>query len=278
MNSINRLRRKFNILFHESTSFMRVLPDFIVVGTSFCAKTLLYNNLEQHKFILNNLREESGYFLDTYHKGFDWYKSNFPTYYFRFFFELIYGKKPRIGETVNLPGYFVPKRVSDILGKPKIIAILRNPVDRAYARYLEEIRNGNETKSFEEVLEKEYHLIKNKEDKIIKSNSPLDFRHLFLYRLESIYVEYLKQWNQYFPKGDILVIRTEDLFSNPIKTTNKCFEFLDLEPIKELKQPGANYEKDASKLNEDTRKKLLEYFKPYNEKLYQFLNLDLEWD
>jgi len=278
MNSINRLRRKFNILFHESTSFMRVLPDFIVVGTSFCAKTLLYNNLEQHKFILNNLREESGYFLDTYHKGFDWYKSNFPTYYFRFFFELIYGKKPRIGETVNLPGYFVPKRVSDILGKPKIIAILRNPVDRAYARYLEEIRNGNETKSFEEVLEKEYHLIKNKEDKIIKSNSPLDFRHLFLYRLEGIYVEYLKQWNQYFPKGDILVIRTEDLFSNPIQTTNKCFEFLDLEPIKELKQTGEKYEKDASKLNEDTRKKLLEYFKPYNEKLYQFLNLDLEWN
>jgi len=278
MNSINRLRRKFNILFHESTSFMRLLPDFIVVGTSFCAKTLLYNNLEQHKFILNNLREESGYFLDTYHKGFDWYKSNFPTYYFRFFFELIYGKKPRIGETVNLPGYFVPKRVSDILGKPKIIAILRNPVDRAYARYLEEIRNGNETKSFEEVLEKEYHLIKNKEDKIIKSNSPLDFRHLFLYRLEGIYVEYLKQWNQYFPKGDILVIRTEDLFSNPIQTTNKCFEFLDLEPIKELKQTGEKYEKDASKLNEDTRKKLLEYFKPYNEKLYQFLNLDLEWN
>jgi len=278
MNSINRLRRKFNILFHESTSFMRLLPDFIVVGTSFCAKTLLYNNLEQHKFILNNLREESGYFLDTYHKGFDWYKSNFTTYYFRFFFELIYGKKPRIGETVNLPGYFVPKRVSDILGKPKIIAILRNPVDRAYARYLEEIRNGNETKSFEEVLEKEYHLIKNKEDKIIKSNSPLDFRHLFLYRLEGIYVEYLKQWNQYFPKGDILVIRTEDLFSNPIQTTNKCFEFLDLEPIKELKQTGEKYEKDASKLNEDTRKKLLEYFKPYNEKLYQFLNLDLEWN
>ncbi len=278
MNSINRLRKKSNILFHESTSFMRVIPDFIIVGTSFCAKTLLYNNLAQHKFILNNLREESGYFLDTNDKGFNWYKSNFPTYHFRFFFELIYGKKPRIGETVNLPGYFVPKRVSDNLGKPKIIAILRNPVDRAYARYLEEIRNGNETKSFEVVLEKEYDLIKNKEDEIIKSNSILDSRHLFLYRLEGIYVEYLKQWNQYFPKRDILVIRTENLFSNPIQTTNQCFEFLDLDPIKELKQTGKNYEKDSPKLNEDTRKKLLEYFKPYNEKLYKFLDIDLEWN
>jgi hypothetical protein len=277
MNTINRIQRKSNILFHESTSFMRVVPDFVIVGTSFCGKTLLYNNLVQHKFILNNLREESGYFLDTHHKGFNWYKSNFPTYLFRIFFEVIHGKKSRVGETVNLPGYFVPKRVSEKLGKPKIIAILRNPVDRAYARYLEEIRNGNETKSFEEVLEKEYDLIKNKEDEIIKSNSISDSRQLFLYRLEGIYVEYLIQWNQYFPKGDILVIRTEDLFSNPVQTANKCFEFLDLEPIKELKQTGENYEKDASIMKEETRKKLLDYFKPHNEKLYQFLNIDLEW-
>jgi len=82
MNTINRIQRKSNILFHESTSFMRVVPDFVIVGTSFCGKTLLYNNLVQHKFIFNNLREESGYFLDTYHKGFNWYKSNFVPYFF----------------------------------------------------------------------------------------------------------------------------------------------------------------------------------------------------
>ena len=278
MNTINRIRRKSNIIFHESTSFMRTVPDFLIVGTSFCAKTLLYNNLAQHKFILNNLREESGYFLDTNHKGFSWYKSNFPTNHYRSFFQLIHGKKPRIGETVNLPGYFVPKRVSENLGKPKIIAILRNPVDRAYARYLEEIRNGNEKKPFEEVLDIEYELIKNKEDEIIKSNLILDSRHLFLYRLEGLYVEYLMQWNQYFPKENILIIKTENLFTNPIQTTNKCLDFLDLEPIKELKQTGENYEKDASKLNEDIRKKLIDYFKPYNEKLYAFLKIDLGWN
>ncbi|QLH04013.1 hypothetical protein C5F49_00750 [Nitrosopumilus oxyclinae] len=277
MNSINRLRRKFHTVFNESTNSIRVMPDFIVCGTSFCAKTFLYNNINQHKLILNNLREESGFFLDTNENGLNWYKSNFPSFYYKKLFEAIYGKTSFVGETVNLPGYFVPKRVFNILKNPKIIVILRNPVDRAFARYLEEIRNGNETKSFEDALENELNLIKNHEEEIIKTKSPLELRNLFLYRLEGLYIEYLKQWNEYFPIKNMHIVKAESLFSEPLDTVNKCFDFLGIEHIKKITLSEKNNEKNKLVLKKETRDKLSEYFEGYNQKLYQFLGIDFGW-
>ena len=277
MNSTNRIQRKFHILFNETTNSIRTVPNFIVTGTSFCAKTLLYNNLAQHKFILNNLREESGYFLDTFEKGIEWYKSNFPSKLYQKFFQIYHGAKPLVGETVNLPGYFVPKRVHDTLQDPKIIVILRNPVDRAYARYLEEIRNGNETKSFEDALKIELDSIGNSEEEIINTKSPLELRHLFLYRLEGLYVEYLKQWNKFFPIKDLHIVNADDLFSKSLETINNCYNFLNLDSVERLQLHGKNYEDKEPVLDDKIRQNLLEYFEPYNQKLYQFLNIDFGW-
>src|SRR3990172_816957 len=92
-----------NRIFHETTSFMRCLPDFIIIGNSFCGKTLLYNYLIEHKLVLKNLREETAYFTNNFDRGLRWYKSNFPSKISKFFIQKIYGKKPLIGETINLP-------------------------------------------------------------------------------------------------------------------------------------------------------------------------------
>jgi len=276
--TINQILRKIRTLYQQSTSFMRVVPDFIVVGTSFCGKTLLYNYIAQNRYVIENLREETGFFLDTHDRGFDWYKSNFSSLIYKKILDKISGKKHRIGETVNLPGYFVPKRVSEILSKPKIIIILRNPVERAYARYLAEIRNGNEILSFENSLEKEIELIKTHEINIIHSKTPLKFRHLFLYRLDGIYIEYLKQWRKFFPQNDIFIVKTEDLFNNPVETVNQCLNFLELPPISHLKNINKNFEIDSPKINQATQNNLMKFFQPYNKELYEFLEMDMGWE
>ena len=52
------------IIFEKNkiTSHFRELPDFLILGNTFCGKTLLYNYLIQHKLVIENFKEETGFF------------------------------------------------------------------------------------------------------------------------------------------------------------------------------------------------------------------------
>ena len=59
----------------------------------------------------------------------------------------------------------------------------------------------------------------------------------------------------------------------------EVLEFLNLpnRELPEYKQIGkAKYKQP--KMNSETRKKLVEYFKPHNERLYEFLGRRFDWD
>jgi len=65
-------------------------------------------------------------------------------------------------------------------------------------------------------------------------------------------------------------------FKNPEKITNEVLEFLKLSPIK-LKKYQIIRKGNYKEMNPETRKKLVEYFKPHNEKLYHYLERDFDW-
>lgn len=274
----NPFFNKLNITFHEFTSFARTVPDFFIIGNSFCGKTLLYNYLTQHRSILSNLREETGFFTDHYEKGNLWYKSNFPFTFTKHLYKLIYGKIPLVGETINIPFTDKPEKISKIVPLPKIIVILRNPVERTYARYHAMVRAGIETLSFEKALSTEDRWTgekkEMKENKIYYKNNKKVSRYLS----KSIYIDDLEWWTKFFPKENMIFLKSEDLFNDTLQTVNQSIEFLGLSPLKKLITLGINYEKDVPKMNPDTKKELLEYFKPYNERLYNFVGKDLGWD
>ena len=62
----NKVSWSIKKLYHESTSFIRTIPNFLIIGSSYCGKTLLYNYLVQHPHITKNLREETGYFISNF--------------------------------------------------------------------------------------------------------------------------------------------------------------------------------------------------------------------
>ena len=66
-------------------------------------------------------------------------------------------------------------------------------------------------------------------------------------------------------------------YKDPSKFTNKTFEFLDLEPVKNIEYIKHNVSDYKEKMNESTKKILEERFRPYNEKLNELLNRKLEW-
>src|SRR5258706_11489250 len=113
----------------RATSRYRKLPDFLIIGAQRSGTSTLYQYIARHPDVRGAFRKEVHYFDMHYDRGLDWYRACFPTRGFT-------------GE--SSPSYLihpeVPARVAAVLPDIKLIAILRNPVERAYSAYNRNVR------------------------------------------------------------------------------------------------------------------------------------------
>jgi hypothetical protein len=181
-----------------------------------------------------------------------------------------------------------PKRIFEIVPRVKLIALLRNPVERAYSQYWIEVKAGFETLSFEEAIRTEDERIaaeleKMQRDEHYYSHS---FRH-FSYLTRGRYAEQLQNWLRYYPREQMLILKSEDLYSNPEGTLKRTLEFLGVTQV-ELQEEYKNYRRPSKKgyrnkvvppkMDAKIREYLVEYFRPYNARLYDLLGIDFAWD
>jgi hypothetical protein len=61
-----------------ATSSIRILPDFITVGTQRGGTTSLYNYMLTHPNILHSFEKEVDFLNNNFHKGKRWYQAFFP--------------------------------------------------------------------------------------------------------------------------------------------------------------------------------------------------------
>ena len=70
-----------------------------------------------------------------------------------------------------------------------------------------------------------------------------------------------------------------EFFKDTSNVYREVLQFLDLsnwEPKEYVQYKKREYKQP--KMNSETRKKLVEYFKPHNERLYEFLGRRFDWD
>jgi len=249
------------------------LIDFLIIGAQRSGTTSLYNYLIQHPDVAPANKKEIHFFDDNYDKGLDWYYEQFPS---------LSNKSDKEKRTItgeSTPYYLfhpmAPERVFKTIPKVKLIVLLRNPTDRAYSHYNHAVRVGNENVSFEKGITLELLTLKDEEKKV-KKGSHSDIYQKFSYLERGIYLDQLKNWFEYFPQKQFLFLKSEDFFSNPQSCMDEFFKFLGISEF-EVK----NFEKfelfEHRKMSEDTREKLDEFFKPYNQRLYKFLGTDFGW-
>src|SRR3989338_6091999 len=197
------------------TGPFRVLPDFIIIGVGRGGTTSLFHYLGQHKCIRKSAYDEIGFFDDNFHLGLNWYRSMFPTKFTKQSIEKKYGKFMTYEVTpVYIYNPTVANRILSLLPTIKLIALLRNPVDRAYSNYQLAIRSGKEKRSFEEVIEFDMKFIEKNKGGLKDDN----YFHSIVARsplARGFYAEQLQIWVNLFPKMQLLVISTEDLDSRP---------------------------------------------------------------
>lgn len=270
--------KNITLFFHQRycslTGSFHPLPNYLIIGAAKCGTGSLYRYLNQHPQIKPALTKEVRFFDKYYNKGINWYRIFFP-------FKDLLKRKYITGEAT--PRYLdhphAPKRVKEVIPNAKLIVLLRNPIDRAYSMYNMRLSRGRETHSFEESikLEKERTKGEFKKMELDKNyySSPY-YHHSYLER--GIYVDKLKRWMNVFPKEQFLIVKSEEFFKNTSEIYDKVLKFLGL-PSHELQSyPVQGRVSKLKPMSPNLRKQLAEFFKPHNERLYEFLGKNLGWD
>ncbi|MGF1588757.1 MAG: sulfotransferase domain-containing protein [Pleurocapsa sp.] len=202
------------------TSSLRSMPDFIIIGAAKCGTSSLYKYLTQHPKIKSAFQKEPSFFNTYFDKGLTWYRSNFPIQRQNFI----------TGEAS--PGYFyyppAPQRIAKLIPAVKLIVLLRNPVDRACSLYYYNLKHLGDKDEFpfEEAIRKEPQRLNSEFKKIIDNENYYDQKdyyylhkkyYHFAYLRTCIYQEHLNHWLQFFPKQQLLILKSEDLFEKPKK-------------------------------------------------------------
>lgn len=284
MNPLLELAKNAVISYRTVTSSLRLLPEFIIIGTARSGTTSLYNYLVEHPNVSPALMKEVHYFDCNYAKGPAWYRAQFHSTPYKCYIETLYKRDTITGEAS--PYYMfhpnVPQRVAHLLPQVKLIALLRNPVERAFSHYCWEVAWGNEKLSLDEAIEHEAARIKIGEEKLVKGWS-FNHRH-FSYLSRGVYADQLERWFNYFPREQFLLIKSEDMYRDPAAIFKKTLEFLDIPPFEQrtIKKEFKKYNQQKfpipRQMGPETRQRLVEIFRPHNERLYKLVGRNFGWE
>ena len=275
------------------------MVDFIGLGAQKAGTSWLYTCLYEHPAVYAPIKEIHFFSRDRYKKGIDWYERHFA--------------KKAVDEiagefsTSYLDSKLAPERIAKDASTAKLIAVLRNPVERAYSEYRNAIKAGEIPKK-------------------------ISFRDYLAYRPEALerglYYQQLRRYYTYFSRVQLHVAIYEDSKTDPLQFVKAVYEFLEIDPefvpkmlkryvnvertprfvfldrimhkvaesmrrlhldklVFWVKQSGAtdairkiNTEPKAiEKLSEEDRQKLIAYYKNDVRNLSELLNRDLlsEW-
>jgi hypothetical protein len=246
-------------------------PDFVIIGAQRGGTTSLHAYLSAHRNVLTPAKKELHYLTDRYERGRDWYLGQFPR-------SVPAGSITGEATPYALFHPLAPERLRQIAPKAKLIALLRNPVDRAYSHYLLERSRGFETLDFAAALDAEEDRLAGEEAKLALDLAYVSEAHKHAsYLARGDYAPQLERWFAHVPREQILVLRSEDLFAQPEETTARVAAFLDLEPVVDF--PFTVHNRSAGpRLEPALRTRLNAHFAPRNSRLEQLLGWNPGWN
>jgi sulfotransferase family protein len=256
-----------------ATAMLRSLPDFIVIGAQKSGTTSLYRYLSLHPRIRSARIKEVHYFDQNFPFGERWYRAQFPLG--------AWSRGRLVGEAT--PDYlFHPhaaERAAQLVPHAKLLVTLRNPVDRAYSHYQHVVARGHELLPFETALDNEKRVVPLESRRLLENplyRSLALERHSYVARGE--YSEQLQRWLRWFPREQLHLVIAEEMFGRTQDAMSGVFQFLGIPPL-EVGSPEAFKSGSYSDgMSPDTRKLLIEHFRPHNARLEDLLGMRLDWD
>ncbi len=187
---------------------MKAKPlDFLVIGAHKAATTSLFHYLRRHPQLFLPSEKEAGFFSNDY-----WWERGWDAFAYEFFGQT--SAKALWGKVT--PQYMaypeVPARIRAVMPDVKLVAILRNPVDRAYSHYRMAVRTRAEKRSFDDAV------------MALQLNPHDPTGYLALGQYGRILSAYLTL----FPRTQLLILFSEDLEKRPKVLLDALVRYLEL--------------------------------------------------
>ena len=288
-----RQRRRIalaRVALRRPTAGLRLLPDFLVIGAQRCGTSSLFKYLVQHPRVGRPLRKEVEYFTVRFDRGPAWYRAHFPLRARRAVARLA-GRDLRTFEAT--PDYlFFPgaaARAAELLPEARLVALVRDPVERAWSHYRHVVRLGREPLGFDEAIEAEPERLAGEVERALADPAyPARSLRLHSYAARGRYAEHLAPWIERYGRQRLLVVRAEDLFADPEATYREILRFLGLpaampREFRNFSYPaptaggGAARAAAGSRAPEPTAARLRAHFAPHNRRLEDLLGRELGW-
>ncbi|MDY6783882.1 MAG: sulfotransferase [Cyanobacteriota bacterium] len=188
---------------------MPKVPDSIVIGAGKCGTTSLHDYLAQHPQLYICPQKETYFFLEASQRNkFRAYGAiTDPDEYYALFKDAPAGSQ-RLEISTNYYAYAKSaKLIKAALPDVKIIAILRDPANRAFSSYQMLVRGGHEKEDFENI--------------IVENNK---------YVKRGFYYRQLLPYFEVFDRARIKILFFEDLCSQPVQFVQDLFAYLEVDP------------------------------------------------
>lgn len=252
-------------------------PSFLIIGAQRTGTSALFSMLGQHPRIGVPDGKELAFFNDTaWAAGIPY--GDFPAYHSMF--PLPFRRAPGALTFEATPEYLVfpecPKRIHDYAPDMKLIAILRDPVARAYSAWNmfrsfvdspdATRRSLAENRTFEEAVTAEIRLIEQG-----RSTRPWN------YVSTGMYAAHLQRFFQHFARDAMLILDHAELLRTPETCLAATCRFLGIDEAFRFKIARRNVSRYESPIPEGAAVILRAFFQPQNARLFALLDREFEW-
>jgi hypothetical protein len=236
--------------------------DFAIIGAQKSGTTALHYFLNRHRRVTFGDEQEIHFFDD------DEIFAREPVDY-----ELLHGHYPRVGKSTIAgdctPSYLYHARAAERIAaynsKIKLVVLLRNPAERAFAHWNMQRFKGREPLDFFEAVKQERQRL---------TNAPALVARRFAYVDRGLYARQLDRFFKFFPRAQMKIVRFEDFQDRQRETVDAICAFLGLEPLRTLRSRDRNVVPYDRMLNWEERVYL------YNQSAEDIARLEqsLGWD
>jgi hypothetical protein len=199
------------------------MPNFLVIGAAKSGTTSLYHYLRQHPMVFMSDRKEIRFF-NHYHAAPSYTGPGADTIYRNLVsdvdeYESLFARAAHFSARGEASNYLASPesaaRIRHYIPDVRIIALLRNPAERAFSQFTANRRDGFEPEEdFEWALELE------------AERRRLNWGPPWYYRGNGYYYQGLKEFYKLFPSEQIKVVLTEDMQNDAIALCREIFQHL----------------------------------------------------